>query len=99
MVVGLSSFANMFQEVKVQVMLTDGEISCLHQIIHGQSNDSGPVLFDNSNIFSSVSDDRDKLVAALEKLSVVCNENNIIINYLNYSGSVFLSSVIFFFSS
>ena len=78
MVVGLSSFANMFQEVRVQAVLTDGEVSCLHQIIHGQMEQgrqvisSGPT-WDNtsSTIFSVCSDEREKLISALEKLSEV----------------------------
>ena len=64
-VVGLSSFANMFLEVNVEVMLTEGEIRCLHHMIHGQS---GPA-FDASIVFSTAEDERDKLTRSLEKLT------------------------------
>jgi len=52
---------------QVQVSLTEGEVSCLHQIIHGQS-----AMWDSSSLHSSLSDEREALVAAFEKLSVVC---------------------------
>lgn len=88
MVVGLSSFANMFQEVNVEVMLTEGEISCLHHMIHGQqsSGDNGEILdvakWNSSVVFSSVQDNREKLIASLEKL------NNVIEKLSEYVDSI-----------
>lgn len=66
MVVGAYSFANMFLEVNVEVMLTEGEITCLHQMIHGQS---GPSSFDSSVVFSTTENQREKLIKSLEKLT------------------------------
>lgn len=70
MVVGLSSFANMFLEVNVKVMLTEGEITCLHHMIHGQS---GP-LFDSSVVFSTAGNEREKLIKSLEKLTTTIEQ-------------------------
>jgi translation initiation factor 3 subunit F len=73
MVVGLNSFANMFHEVKVEIVLTDGETACLHQMIHGQAALGQP--WASSTVLSvAESDNKADLLSSLHRLSDVINQ-------------------------
>ena len=69
MVVGVTTLANMFQEVKVEIAMSDAEISCLHHMIHGQKES-----WNNSIILSDLGDERQALAESIEKLSSVVDK-------------------------
>ena len=56
-------------------MLTEGEVTCIHHMIHGQQSGAlEEAPWDSSVLFSSVRDEREKLVNSLEKLSEVIDK-------------------------
>jgi translation initiation factor 3 subunit F len=73
MVVGLNSFANMFHEVPVQIILTDGETACLHQMVQGQAA-LGQPWASSTLISSAQTDNRADLLDSLKMLSEVIDK-------------------------
>lgn len=59
------SFANMFQEVKVELLMTDSEIACLSAMVHGQKAEES---FKSSEILSNVISEKDVVFSAVEKI-------------------------------
>jgi translation initiation factor 3 subunit F len=89
--VGPISFANMFQEIKVELNMTDAEISCLHHMIHGQVT---PTPWEDSKSPSAIASGKESLQQSVDKLHAVIEKviNHIIcmrIFYLIYLFSFF----------
>lgn len=71
MVVGFDVLANTFQEVKVDIELSESEATCLYHMIHGQKNDS---KWQNSEIIASLSSSTERLDTSVAALSKVLDD-------------------------
>lgn len=71
MVVGFDVLANTFQEVKVDIELSESEASCLYHMIHGQKSDS---KWQNSEIVASLSSSTERLDTSVAALSKVLDD-------------------------
>ena len=67
---------NMFQEIKVDILLSDIEIICLNQMIHGQINPS----FQSETILSSITTLQEDVLISTNLLLTLLEK---IFNYLN----------------
>jgi hypothetical protein len=52
-------------------MMTDGEISCLYQMIKGQSDPKASLNWESPTLYSPVAEDPENLTSSIEKLSAV----------------------------
>jgi translation initiation factor 3 subunit F len=78
MVVGETALANMFREIHVEVCLSDAEMICLNQMIHGQVHQPA---FSTVNILSTISSPVEEITTStnlllllLEKISMYLND-------------------------
>lgn len=76
MLVGDHPVANMFSEVKVEIAMTDAEITCLHHMINGQENpwESTYVVANISNDAANLRVSMEKLVALVDKASAYVDQ-------------------------
>eukprot|EP01041_Mallomonas_annulata_P006786 gene6786-13743_t len=69
-VVGDVNFATMFQEINVEISLSNAETSCLYHMIHGQSSpwESSQLVSDISNEAASIKASLSRLVALIDQV-------------------------------
>jgi translation initiation factor 3 subunit F len=68
MMVGEHALANMFQEIKVEITLTESEKICLYHMTRGQPEDCEVEVEDSTQVVSSIPSQPANLLSSMELL-------------------------------